>query len=196
MSENKNEEVWKDVIGYEEDFMVSNYGRVRRKEKTIICKNKYGECKKIIKGRYLKPGLNSYGYYRFTCEKSKHMLVHRAVAEAFIPNPDEKPCVNHIDGDKTNNNINNLEWNTYAENNKHAYDIGLKEVTEYHKQKLSDMRSIPVKITKNNKSHTFKNGREAADFIGCAFQSVSRVALGQRKSIYGWNVEYIGDNNE
>ena len=61
--------------------------------------------------------------------KAKNILVHRLVAESFIPNPNKYPCVNHIDGNKQNNNINNLEWCTHSENDLHAYKIGLRKAS-------------------------------------------------------------------
>lgn len=72
--------------------------------------------------RILKPANNSYGYYHVTINK-KAMYVHRLVASQFLPNPDNKPQVNHIDGNKSNNILQNLEWVTRSENRKHAFDV-------------------------------------------------------------------------
>lgn len=78
---------------------------------------------------------------------NKTYYLHRLVAQAFIPNPQFKPCINHLDGNKLNNNVNNLEWVTYSENNKHAYDKGLKKPatkTKKHKSvcMLNDDKEI------------------------------------------------------
>jgi len=78
-----------------------------------------------VKGRALKPYLNKDGYHSVTVA-GKKTKVHRLLAEAFIPNPENKPEVNHIDGDKTNNAVTNLEWATASENRQHAYDTGLR----------------------------------------------------------------------
>lgn len=67
------------------------------------------------------------GGYKSVQIFNKNYYIHRLVAQAFIPNPENKPCVNHIDGNKKNNNVNNLEWCTYSENNRHAYQTGLKK---------------------------------------------------------------------
>lgn len=113
------EEEWRDIIGYEGLYQVSNLGRIKSLYKKVICKNGFRSCKeKILKN-------NSYGdYNRIQIgKKSKHFLVHRLVAKAFIPNPENKPCVNHINGIKTDNRKENLEWSTYSENTIHAYDV-------------------------------------------------------------------------
>lgn len=77
-------------------------------------------------GRKLKPTLNGAGYLSVSLN-GKPYRIHRLIGENFIPNPNNKPCINHIDGVKTNNKISNLEWCTQSENVKHAFDTGLKK---------------------------------------------------------------------
>ena len=109
------DEVWKDVVGYEELFSVSNRGRLFSKRTNKILKqnivgNGYNACVTKLNGR---KGSNLV------------MKIHREVAKAFIPNIDELPFVNHIDGNKLNNNVENLEWVTPQGNVVHAIETGL-----------------------------------------------------------------------
>lgn len=118
-------EVWKDIKGYENLYEVSNSGLVRTKEK--IRWN--GKCFAKRKVRYLTIKEHPCGYIYAALSKDKKQqryLVHRLVAEAFISNEYNKPFVNHIDGNKLNNTISNLEWVTRSENAKHAFRIGLQ----------------------------------------------------------------------
>lgn len=117
---------WKKIIGYD-DYVVSNNG--------VVKSLKYG------KERVLKPDENLDGYYIVKLSKNnkkKSFRIHRLVAEAFIENPESLPVVNHKDGDKQNNNVDNLEWSTVADNTQHAYDTGLisKENHKKGRQKL------------------------------------------------------------
>lgn len=100
--------------------------------------NQNGEVKKLIvgqgsNGKILKSYVETNGYKRVVLSidgKRKLYYVHRLLAEAFIDNPENKDCVNHIDGNKLNNSVDNLEWVTYSENTQHAVKTGLHKVGE------------------------------------------------------------------
>ena len=119
-------EVWKDIPRYEGLYQASNLGRIRSCARTIIRKNKI---KQQFKGKILSPEDNGNGYLRLILYKNKKKnseYVHRLIASAFIENYYNCEQINHIDGNKQNNNINNLEWCTKSYNIKEAYRLGLK----------------------------------------------------------------------
>ena len=136
---------WKDIIGYEDLYKISTTGSVIGK--------KYN--------RELKSFINKDGYRRITlCKegKTKNFFLHRLVAQHFIDNESNKPQVNHIDGDKLNNTVINLEWVTCSENHKHAFSIGLK-VPDYsrigdNRGKTSDF--MYVTYHKSNKEEKYQ----------------------------------------
>ncbi len=116
-------ELWKDVIDYEGLYKVSNIGRVRSVERYV----KQHRGQQLKKGKILKLGIDRGGYVTVKLSKDnkgRRPTVHRLVSQAFITNPDNKPEVNHIDGNKSNNHVYNLEWCTRSENMKHCWNIG------------------------------------------------------------------------
>lgn len=118
-------EYYKSINDYQGLYEISTLGNVR----SVTRKVRHLDHFITIKSRILKPYLGTNGYYMVALSnegKTCKFPIHRLVATAFIKLNNDKPCVNHIDGDKLNNKVNNLEWSTYSENNKHAYDSGLK----------------------------------------------------------------------
>jgi len=97
-------------------------------ENYTICEN--GVIQNIKTGRIIRPWLCKTGYLRVNLPKKKKKQFHRLLMESFVPNPNNYPCINHIDGNKQNNSLDNLEWCTYAHNINHAIQTGLKTVSE------------------------------------------------------------------
>lgn len=117
-------EIWKDVVGWEGLYEVSNMGNVRSVDRYLgHPKSPTGAFRK---GKMLIPRSKKYADIHLW-KNSKYVSthVHRLVALAFIPNPENKPEVNHMDGNRLNNNVNNLEWVTKQENMEHAIRLGL-----------------------------------------------------------------------
>lgn len=119
-----NIEEWKDIDGYEGLYQASSFGNIKSLKSNLI----------------LKPILQSNGYCHIGLHNGKPIQyrLHRIIAKTFIPNPENKPQVNHKDGNRSNNNISNLEWCTASENQKHSYNILSKKPSvkgrfgEYH----------------------------------------------------------------
>lgn len=128
------EEIWKPVKGFEGVYEISSKGNIKSLDRIVekINYSKLGNSfvqQQKVKGKVLIPSKDKYGYLRLSTQvegKRYSFKLHRLVAEAFIPNPNNKPCINHISGVKDDNRVENLEWCTYSENNQHAIDSGLK----------------------------------------------------------------------
>lgn len=143
------EEVWKQIENYE-DYEISNYGRVRR----IRYDNKGNKGQYPIPN-YLKPKIDKDGYIHYTlCVKQKNKLfsAHKLVALNYIPNPLNKPQINHIDGNKQNNYVGNLEWCTQQENNLHALRTGLRVMKNNKLSKVVEQYDLNGNLINEYKS--------------------------------------------
>lgn len=144
-----------------------------------------GEVFSVRSGIFLKGSLSNCGYPVVTLQNKgfkKTMSVHRLVAKAYIPNPENKPQINHIDGNKQNNNVSNLEWSTHSENMKHAHEIGLarsQKGTSNNANKLSEEEVLAIKDYKTKG----KGPTEISRLMGLPFGRVVNVYYGK---CWGW----------
>lgn len=169
------QEIWKDIKGFEGVYQVSSLGNVRSLPRIID----YGTHTQRHKGRILKPQPNSKGYLRVQLRwEGKHEVkfVHRLVAEAFVPNPENKPQVNHKDGNKQNNRADNLEWVDNSTNQRHGRALGLINSLkgEANHSKLTEEQ---VKwIIKHYKKGDREFGRKAlARKFGVSHQTIKNI---------------------
>lgn len=151
-------EIWKDIKGYEGRYQVSTLGRI----KSLV--SYFGTHEKIMKGQpvwtgYLRVCLVKDG-------KSKMHTIHRVVAETFIPNPQNKPIVNHIDGDITNNCVDNLEWVTFKENSNKSKNV------------KTSQRWNSIKVI-DSLGNIFDSYREAGRHYGISANTVKNDCLGK-----------------
>ena len=171
------------IEGYENVYSITDMGDV--------FSHKYG------KKKQLKPDTES-GYARATLcvnNETKKIGVHRLVALHFIPNPDNKPCVNHLFGKTLDNRWHQLEWNTHGENHKHAYDV-LKRKPPYkgkfgadHNHGIAVVKIDPI----TGKEEHFGGGRDAARRTGINFGSISSCLRKRAKTAGGFNWRYKED---
>ena len=187
-------ETWKAISDYEGYYEVSNLGQIRSVNRVVITRNnkKYHYKSKLLKqqphnSKYLKVELVKES-------KQKTYLVHRLVANTFIPNPQSKPQVNHKDGNKQNNIHTNLEWSTSKENNKHAWETGLTTPSKPMKGVFGydNPTSRPVLQFKLNGEFITEYGglSEAERKTGIKHQHIYRVCRNKRKQTGGFIWKY------
>lgn len=188
-------EEWRPVKDYEGIYEVSDWARVRSCERKVLTKRGYWTYKSVI----LKPSFNEGGYYVVNLSKdaeSKLCRVHILVAEAFLPNPENKPVVGHIkklpDGteDKTANEAWNIRWMTYEENNnygtiKERHSASHKDQTNDNLKKDVYQYSLDGKFIRK-----YKSSKHAAEHIGCHKETIARACRTKEpKKGYRWSYE-------
>ena len=161
-------EHWKDVVGAEEHYQISDFGRVKIKHT----------------GDILKPSRNGrYMHIELRYGVNRNFLIHRMVAEAFIPNPFGLRCVNHKDENKQNNNLDNLEWCTYQYNARY----GKGSLARNSKVIQYDMAGNALKI--------WDSIKDASEALNLKYQNISRCCRNERKSSGGfmWSFANLED---
>lgn len=189
------EEIWKDIEGYEGKYQVSNLGRVRS-----LNYNHTGEIK------LLKQSTNKYGYKLVgLCKngKEKKYQVHRLVAIAFIPNPNNLPIINHKDEDSSNNNVDNLEWCTqeynvnYGTRNERAGKKARKQMTGKKGKEHPRAKPILMYDREGNFIRKFDCIVDASEYFGkdryC--NCISMCLRGKNKTAYGYVFKYAEEKN-
>lgn len=158
------EETWKYIEGYEQHYLVSNLGNIKSK--------------KGCKEKTLKPVTNKLGYCRVTLSLSgvtRCFLVHRLVAILFIDNNKNKPQVNHINGNKRDNRVINLEWATSSENVSHGYKIGVSKGNVGEKNPSSKLSQEQVKEIFLSKS----KHKNLCQIYGVCKKTISNIKCGK-----------------
>lgn len=193
-------EIWKPVAGYEGIYEISSFGRL----KTLSRRVNSWRGGRVINEKIRKVGKWANAYPTYILSKmnaNKMYLAHRLVAEAFIPNPENKPEVNHVDGDKSNSKATNLEWCTSSENAQHSYNTGLSKAVSggnhhcfgklgashpchgKHKNERKGASHYKSKIVLNTQTGIFYDCiRDAADSIGQHYATLSRKLLNKRRN--------------
>lgn len=183
-------EEWRDIRGYEGLYQVSNHGNIRKLRfiNNITNKEKiFPITPQVINSGYEKVVLYKNGKY-------KNRTVHRIVAETFLEKDSEKKFVNHKDGDKRNNCVENLEWCTKSENMKHAFKTGLAKAHSKGKYGANNAKAIPVEMLDKNTGEilmTFGSLIDAAKYIGIDKSChICSCCKGKLKSAYGYSWRY------
>lgn len=186
-------EVWRDVVGYEGFYQVSNLGRVRSLDRVVVYRS---GSKRIVRGRILKQTFST-SYYKVSLCKNGAIVkrnVHRLIAETFLEPVEGKDYVDHINADTRDNRVENLRWVTMAENNQHIHDLGHFNVesARRHMKERNAKYGTPLKKKPviMDGSVYFESLIAAGEAIGTSGANVSKVARGQRRNAKGHIFEF------
>ena len=193
-------EQWVVAPGFEGYYEVSNLGRVRSIDRIVT--DKLGRHKRLLKGAIMTPRKDRDGYlivhFRYKGKDYPNIKMHRLVAQAFIPNGDNLPYVNHKDFDRTNNEVSNLEWCTAKQNVNYSRKAGrIRNWTagKFGKENKQS-RLLLMYDLHGNYIRSFYGAREAAEFLGMkTYVNIYMFLAGKRKNAYG-HLWKIGNRTE
>lgn len=186
-------EIWKDVVGYEGKYQASNKGRIRSVTRMIKRKGLV-----LSKGRVLKPIIGPKGYAYVSLGQKSHCTVHRLIAKAFLIADSKRPCVNHKNGIKHDNKVDNLEWVSPKENAQHAKYV-LHCLYSPHKGKLGKecSWSKPVKqisIKSNKTIKIWECAKQVERALGYSSGCISMACNGLLKQSHGYRWSFANDS--
>ena len=174
-------EVWRDIVGYEGRYMASNLGRIKALSHFV----NRGFCECFTKEQIIKPKVKDNGYLFVmlssgSTKSIKNKYVHRLIAECFIPNNENKPQIDHINGNKKDNSMCNLKWSTQSEN---INNIN----TKYNSKKI-----VPIIATckQDGKMIEFKSMSDASKLLGVPISSISCI-INNKSGMNGVNCKYL-----
>lgn len=191
-------EIWLSVKGYAGKYEVSNLGNVKSLDRA---EDWCGFSRKR-NGRILKKVVDKDGYFKVCLRdgfKNRGMSVHVLVASAFIPNPNNKPTVNHKDGCKTNNDFGNLEWATVAENTQHAHDKGLAKAPRFWAGRSGLLHISSKGVSQIDKCtglviNKYGSQKEASEKTGIPEWRISYYLRGMRNKEQNFHWEHLYEN--
>lgn len=166
-------EEWRDVVGYEGLYKVSNLGRIYQFERTMV--NNFGECVRKAKVKNLNP--DKRGYVKVTLTNKEGVTisttVHRVVCQAFLPNPTNLPMVNHKNGIKHDNRLENLEWCDDSHNSRHAIETGLTRIRKGEEIYFAKYSNYQVWLIKKMYHDDGLSITEITNMLGCNRRTIA-----------------------